>query len=240
MIQVAGIGFRAVTRLRVPRLYSLGFRDTEGKRPSAANKRPSDDSEGARRQEIDDDGTKVPLDTELGGGTRRPSADQFARMLGLDGAGGRAARFIQERERRSAGSGRELQRQVLEATFASIPPMRNDPRRSSAQRDTSKARWRRDPGGIWWRERVGPSPTPSGGVPATCGGKPVPADAQSFLPKDPLLAADPRRWFAVSPGRRRPRAGPGGRRGPHRDGVGAGSARRAQPGPGLLGRSVLR
>jgi hypothetical protein len=66
--------------------------------------------------EIGDDGTEVPLDAELAAALAGP-VRQFAGMLAWTAR--EAARLDHgERETAIAGSGRELQRQVLEATFA--------------------------------------------------------------------------------------------------------------------------
>ena len=66
--------------------------------------------------EIGDDGTEVPLDAELAAALAGP-VRQFAGMLAWT-AREAAPLDHGERETAIAGSGRELQRQVLEATFA--------------------------------------------------------------------------------------------------------------------------
>ena len=66
--------------------------------------------------EIGDDGTEVPLDAELAAALADP-VRQFAGMLAWT-AREAAPLDHGERETAIAGSGRELQRQVLEATFA--------------------------------------------------------------------------------------------------------------------------
>ena len=107
-------GFRAGARLRVPRICGP-VPGRWGETTLGRRRRPGDDGkdygDGDR-----DDGPEVPLDAELAAALAGP-VRQFAGMLAWT-AREAAPLDHGERETAIAGSGRELQRQVLEATFA--------------------------------------------------------------------------------------------------------------------------
>ncbi|HUY46057.1 MAG TPA: hypothetical protein VMV92_10070 [Streptosporangiaceae bacterium] len=179
-----------------------------------------------------EDGSEGPVDGELTAALAGP-VQQFAGMLTWTAR--QAGRLDHgEREKAVAESGRELQRQVLEATFAvdSAREERSGPLVSAAgiRHGTVEKGCGRGVVSIFGPVRAGRMAYRN-----VREANLYPADARWVLPEDPC-SLGMRALAAYPPGRRRLRAGPGGHRGQDRGDGRAGSAGRAGRGPGLLGR----